>query len=940
LSRRLGIDLREGEGTAAVLLFLCFFLFITFQYTTKSVRQSTFINALGAAKLPYVYLLVALCSYPILRLYGRFADRMRRHQLIAGTCFVIALSMVGFWWLYQFPWPWVPFVFYVWVSIVYVMNVSQFWSLSNHVLDPRQAKRLFGFIGTGGLLGGIAGGQVARLATNLVGTRYALLVAAVIVFSVVALIYAVHRMSPADEARVAGAAGLAKLDKSKGGFDAICQSRHLQLIAAVLGLTVVVAQIVDLQFNWAVEQATTGLDQQTTFFGNFYSVMGISAVLFQLVFTARIHRALGVGIAMRILPSTMAFGTVALFVAAGMWPAALVLAALVLKVGENGLRYSLDQATRELLFLPVPSAARLKAKAFIDVFVQRGAKGLAALLLLPVTFGLLTAVQAGWLSLALIAVWLAVAAAMYREYVRSFRSGLKRRTVDVEVPIDVADITTLELLVESLGSADRRQVLQSIDLLAANQRAKLVSPLLLYHDDPLVRRRTLEVLAEGGRRDVVALVERRLGDDDVEVRTLAIRTLIDLKGAEPCEVMMPRLGDGDPAVRASAVACLVNHGDETMAKQAEGALADMLCDADPSVRSEAAKAIGAVHEPEFQGQLLQLLYDAEPAVVREAMSAVRRRVARDGFVPVYSPRLISLLQNRRLKHDARESLVALGEPVIPALTHFMNDREEQIWVRRALPKTIARFGTPAAAKALAESLSRAKDAFLRRKVIDALGSIGDSDLLADHAGQIERAVHFEARRYMQELLDLTALDFTRRGRLDGPLVEWNSTEEEPSLLDRLLDERMADSLNNVFRLLAMLHPPDGIRAAHRSLISGQPALRNHALEYLDNTLSGEVRRNVFAVIDDTPAREKFKRAEKLFGVSARSKIETLGAVLSQPRDGDRDAAALGVAAVYAVYEGRVAELFPNVQTLSSEAAHPFIRETAAWVCRRLNLAGP
>ncbi len=68
---------------------------------------------------------------------------------------------------------------------------------------------------------------------------------------------------------------------------------------------------------------------------------------------------------------------------------------IVLKVGESGLRYSLDQATRELLFLPVPAKARLKAKAYIDVFIQRGAKGLAAILLLPITFGVMQASAAG-----------------------------------------------------------------------------------------------------------------------------------------------------------------------------------------------------------------------------------------------------------------------------------------------------------------------------------------------------------------------------------------------------------------------------------------------------------------------------------------------------------------------------------------------------------------
>ncbi len=398
LASRLGIDMRQGEGWPAILLFLTFFLFITFQYATKSVRQSSYIEGLGAANLPWVYLAVAVCSYPLLRLYGRFADRIKRHHLMAATCTIIALSMVVFWWLFQFTWTWIPFALYVWISIAYVMNVSQFWSFSNHVFDPRQAKRLFGFIGAGGLLGGIAGGQVARLVSYLVDTRTTFLVAAAILMLAVGIIFLIQRQRPADSDAVAGAAGLAKLDKAKGGFEIIKSSRQLQVITAIMVLSVVVAQIVDLQFNWAVENATTDLENATRFFGNFYSIMGIAAFLFQLAFTARIHRVLGVGVAMRILPVTMAFGTAALFVSAGLFPSLLLATALFLKVGENGVRYSLEQATRELLFLPVPSKARVKAKAFIDVFVQRGAKGMAALLLLARDISPLYP-GAGWLDL-------------------------------------------------------------------------------------------------------------------------------------------------------------------------------------------------------------------------------------------------------------------------------------------------------------------------------------------------------------------------------------------------------------------------------------------------------------------------------------------------------------------------------------------------------------
>ena len=262
--------------------------------------------------------------------------------------------MFAFWWLFQFDFWLMPAVLYVWISIAYIMTVSQFWLFSIHVLDPRQARRLFGFVGAGGLLGGVAGGQVARLVSNAMGTRTTFLVAAAILLTATALITLVHRLQAASEEPSAGTGRAEKADKAKGGFEVIGGSRHLQAISTVLVLTVVVAQIVDIQFNWSVEQAITGLDARTAFYGNFYSVMGISAFVFQLAFTSRIHRALGVGVALKVLPVTMAIGTVALFVAALMFPAILLTAAFMLKVGENGLRYPAPRPRPDTPIEPPP----------------------------------------------------------------------------------------------------------------------------------------------------------------------------------------------------------------------------------------------------------------------------------------------------------------------------------------------------------------------------------------------------------------------------------------------------------------------------------------------------------------------------------------------------------------------------------------------------------
>ena len=43
-----------------------------------------------------------------------------------------------------------------------ILLISQFWTLANDIYDPRQAKRLFGFIGGGASLGGAIGGGAHR----------------------------------------------------------------------------------------------------------------------------------------------------------------------------------------------------------------------------------------------------------------------------------------------------------------------------------------------------------------------------------------------------------------------------------------------------------------------------------------------------------------------------------------------------------------------------------------------------------------------------------------------------------------------------------------------------------------------------------------------------------------------------------------------------------
>ena len=452
-----------------------------------------------------------------------------------------------------------------------------------------------------------------------------------------------------------------------------------------------------------------------------------------------------------------------------------------------------------------------------------------------------------------------------------------------------------------------------------------------------MRRRTLTLLAEVDRKDAAPLVELRLGDPNPDVRAEAIRVLGSLRGEDLCGLMLPRISDADPGVRAAAVACLLNQGDAEMAARAQPALASLLSDAAPTVRREAAQALAAIPEPRFQEQLIRLLADRDAEVVREAITAIRRRIRRDGYNSLYVPPLVALLQARRVKHDAREALVAFDQEAVPALAHFMNDPAEPLWIRRALPKTIARIGTADAVHAILNSLDETVDAFLRRKLIESLGSLTEGPARSLHPDRIAAQVRHEGQRYFRNLMDLSAIGLHAKGRLEGPTVQWNRDVIEPELIDRILAERMDDHVTNIFRLLALLHPPKHVWAAHQSLLSGRAGLRAHALEYLDNTLSGELRQDVLLVIDDTPVGQKLSRASKRYGLVQPSRTETMTAALTEPRGPDADAAALMMAAVYSVYTQKLSHLYLQVAALKGEAADPIVRETAAWMAHRVPL---
>ena len=151
------VELRDNEFATALMMFTYSFLVMTSYTALKPVTRSQFIKDLGADNLPLVQFAFGILIGFIMQGYAAIVGRMPRRWALPMTLGGLVALLVVFWLWFQSGSQWASTGFYFFGLILGILVISQFWTLANEVYDPRQAKRLFGFIGGGASLGGIAG---------------------------------------------------------------------------------------------------------------------------------------------------------------------------------------------------------------------------------------------------------------------------------------------------------------------------------------------------------------------------------------------------------------------------------------------------------------------------------------------------------------------------------------------------------------------------------------------------------------------------------------------------------------------------------------------------------------------------------------------------------------------------------------------------------------
>lgn len=863
------LDIRPGEALPVLLTFLYIAAVVSAFLLAKPIRNGLFLKQYGPYALAYVYAAVPLALTVFVPVYTRVAARFGQRSVIVWTLLFFAANVVLFWYAFRFHHVRaLPFIFYVWVNCFGIVAPVQAWSFANSLFDTRQAKRLFGIIGSGASLGAILGGLLARVLVGPVGGPVNLLLVLAALIASAAAIVGLANLKIAR--RGLARRGKAQPQAFRRTLAEIARTPYLRHIGAMVILVAIVTQWTAFQLSLVADERFGGsAEALTRFFGTFNFSLGLVSFALQLTLTGFALRQYGVALTILLLPVALGAGSAAILLVPSF------VTVLLTNAFDQGFRFSVDKATYELLYLPILPAERARVKNAIDIVLNRTGDATGGVLLGLATRGFagVPGLQLGLrgtaaINLVLLIAWSTLAWRLRREYVRTIHETIRRHRLDAErASRTVLERTAADAVTAKLNAQDRENVLYALTLMEEQQANRWRPRLreLLAHRDPEIRRRALAILSVDGDRAIAATAGELLRDPDAGVRTEALLYLSRELGVDPL-ARIQELGDyPEFSIRAAMAAFLASPG-PSRNLDATRAILEQMVNAPGAEgvrdRLEAARVIGLAPEG-LDDYLARLLHDEDTGVARLAIAAARTARRESAEVP-----LIELLARADLTEDAADALSRYGPSIVPRLKERLLDEAAPLEVRREIPLVLLRIGTPDAERALVDALIEG-DATLRYRVIAALNKLK----------QLHPDVQIDPP--IVELLLAAEIAGHYRSHQVLGAVRHTLPDSDPMLA--AIRQSMDAELERIFRLMSLLFPEAELKDAYVGLGSANPIIRANALEFLDNVLSPPLRLVLVPVLDpQTTLDDRIALADRLVGAPVTTAHDGLAALLAEP----------------------------------------------------------
>ena len=337
----------------------------------RSASTVLFKSAYGAENLPLVMAAMPVVVFLGVALYGRILSALgpRRTLLVTSlgsgllifTCYLLVVSgskVVT------------PFLYLI-KELYIVLLIEQYWSYINSSLAPDTAKKLNGPITGIAGFGGALGGTLVGMTAGEWGTEAMLLFASVSVIPAALVSNLTYRLHGEPEVPT-----LVESSAGHMGWHWFKGNPTLTYLLVIVLISQLVAAVLDLKFQGLLSiQFAGNPDEETAFQGWFFGTLNTSVLLLQFII-APVLMSL---VALRWVHILMPLIHVTAIGLAIVEPTvfSVGLAFFLFKAFD----YSVFRAAKEVLYVPLASDERYRAKQIIDVFGYRTGKGASSVVI-------------------------------------------------------------------------------------------------------------------------------------------------------------------------------------------------------------------------------------------------------------------------------------------------------------------------------------------------------------------------------------------------------------------------------------------------------------------------------------------------------------------------------------------------------------------------------
>ena len=879
-------DLKEEELPKTLLLQLNIFIIITTLLIVKPTINSLFLSELTADALPLGYILTAVMAVIGSYFYNKALEKYPLNIIIDRTLIGSVISLVLFSIALNFNLAVGPLLYipYVWVAIFGLLTASQFWILANLVYNAREAKRVFGFIGAGAIAGGIFGGYLTSILTNFLNTKDLLFVAGALLAICIPITRYIwkNEVVKLNTFQVA----LRSDPKTDSPFKLIKQSKLLKLIAIVIGISVLIAKLVDYQYSDYASRLIENQEELTSFFGFWFSTLSVISLLIQLFLTQRIVGTFGVGKSLLWLPSGILIGSILLLIIPQLWVIVFI------KVVDGSLKQSVNKAATELLSIPIPIDIKKKTKTFTDVVVDSIATGLAGFILIFFINGLdIASTYISLIIIVLITIWLYFIYHLRKEYIISFKKLLeispekKEKTTKKDIKVT----SIIDTVIRVLKEGNDNQVLHMLQktLEVKDERFFTAIKSQLNNPSPKIRALVIDNLYFLRTENLSSQIETIIHDTDQQVTTVAFRYLLKHYNKNTEELFNKYLYSDDKTIANAALVGLSLELRNNQLLQHRFSLED-------KIKTALTQYSELTSQDDKNHKILAILEAIGNAKVERYYDILKTQLKSDNLEILnmailsasktldiqFLDTIISYLSGKDTRKNAIEALTFYGEPIIDILAEKIKSETIELEDANYAILVIEYFASQKAINTLIKLTSDTEHT-IKIEAIEALRRLKwkHNNLQIKDQFIVDKILD-ECHLY-QNTLAVIHSQIVIRYKTKNQTAESQDIDEARKGLINLLELRLDRQLQRIFRFLGIKYPPNDVDSILNTILKGKEEQRILAIEFLENILDNQLKKELIPVAESILIGIRSEENLKKLNLKVLSEIECYSELLKR-----------------------------------------------------------